>query len=207
MSALRPRLARLVVVRVAAATLLLGLALAIEATPQGAQVFWLFLVLTYLIHTMAELCLSPIGLSMVSKLAAARDTGLAMGAWFLCTAIGNFVAGAVAAQASGGSMGGIAQYASTYTQIAIAGFAFGAVFMLLGFIVVYSQTGTFDITAMRGTAIPGVAVLLISTELEEVLDLSDRIVVMSRGRAVGEMQRGEVDLDRLGLLMGGATHE
>jgi len=38
---------------------------------------------------------------------------------------------------------------------------FGAVFMLLGFIVVYGQTGTFDLTAMRGTAIPGIAVLLI----------------------------------------------
>jgi proton-translocating NADH-quinone oxidoreductase chain M len=38
---------------------------------------------------------------------------------------------------------------------------FGAVFMLLGFIIIYSQTGTFDLTAMRGTAIPGIAVLLI----------------------------------------------
>ena len=38
---------------------------------------------------------------------------------------------------------------------------FGAVFMLLGFILIYSQTGTFDITAMRGTLIPGTAVLLI----------------------------------------------
>jgi proton-translocating NADH-quinone oxidoreductase chain N len=38
---------------------------------------------------------------------------------------------------------------------------FGAVFMLLGFILIYSQTGTFDITAMRGTTIPGIAVLLI----------------------------------------------
>ena len=60
---------------------------------------------------------------------------------------------------------------------------------------------------LRDAAADGVAVLLISTELEEVLDLSDRIVVMSRGRAVGEMPRGDVDLDRLGLLMGGATHE
>ena len=96
----------------------------------GGRIPWEMLALVYMINTMGELCLSPIGLSMVSKLAAARDTGLAMGAWFLCTAIGNFVAGAVAAQASGGSIGGIAQYASTYTQIAIAGFAFGAVFML-----------------------------------------------------------------------------
>jgi POT family proton-dependent oligopeptide transporter len=96
----------------------------------SGRIPWQMLALVYMINTMGELCLSPIGLSMVSKLAAARDTGMAMGAWFLCTAIGNFVAGAVAAQASGGSIGGIAQYASTYTQIAIAGFAFGAVFML-----------------------------------------------------------------------------
>ncbi len=96
----------------------------------SGRIPWQMLALVYMINTMGELCLSPIGLSMVSKLAAVRDTGMAMGAWFLCTAIGNFVAGAVAAQASGGSIGGIAQYASTYTQIAIAGFAFGAVFML-----------------------------------------------------------------------------
>ena len=38
---------------------------------------------------------------------------------------------------------------------------FGAVFMLLGFILIYNQTGTFDLTAMRGTLIPGTAVLLI----------------------------------------------
>jgi proton-translocating NADH-quinone oxidoreductase chain N len=38
---------------------------------------------------------------------------------------------------------------------------FGAVFMLLGFILIYGQTGTFDLTAMRGVAIPGIAVLLI----------------------------------------------
>jgi POT family proton-dependent oligopeptide transporter len=96
----------------------------------AARIPWEMLALVYMINTMGELCLSPIGLSMVSKLAAVRDTGLAMGAWFLCTAIGNFVAGAVAAEAAGGSIGGIAQYASTYTQIAVAGFAFGAAFLL-----------------------------------------------------------------------------
>ena len=96
----------------------------------AARIPWEMLALVYMINTMGELCLSPIGLSMVSKLAAVRDTGLAMGAWFLCTAIGNFVAGAVAAEASGGSIGGIAQYASTYTQIAVAGFVFGAAFLL-----------------------------------------------------------------------------
>ena len=58
---------------------------------------------------------------------------------------------------------------------------------------------------LKATAAAGVAVLLISTELEEILDLSDRVVVMSRGRAVGEMPRGHIDLDRLGLLMGGVA--
>ena len=51
----------------------------------------------------------------------------------------------------------------------------------------------------------GVGVLLISSELEEILDLADRIVVMYRGRIAGEMLRAEADLERLGLLMGGAA--
>ncbi len=57
---------------------------------------------------------------------------------------------------------------------------------------------------LKEVAASGVGVLLISTELEEILDLSDRIVVLSRGRAVGQMSRGDVDLERLGMLMGGA---
>ena len=57
---------------------------------------------------------------------------------------------------------------------------------------------------LRAAADGGVGVLLISTELEEILDLADRIVVISNGRIVGEMQRDEVDLAELGLMMGGA---
>jgi general nucleoside transport system ATP-binding protein len=56
---------------------------------------------------------------------------------------------------------------------------------------------------LRAVAESGVAVLLVSTELEEILDLSDRVVVIHRGRVVGEMARDEVDLERLGLMMGG----
>ena len=58
---------------------------------------------------------------------------------------------------------------------------------------------------LRAVADTGVGVLLISSELEEILDLADRIVVMSGGTIVGEMRRDEMDLDRLGLLMGGAV--
>ena len=98
---------------------------------EAGKVAWMLLALAYLINTMGELCLSPIGLSMVTKLAAPKDTGLAMGAWFMCTAIGNFAAGAIAAVASGGSAAeGITQYASTYTQIAIGGAVMGLLFLV-----------------------------------------------------------------------------
>ena len=60
---------------------------------------------------------------------------------------------------------------------------------------------------LREAARDGVGVLLISTELEEVLDLADRIVVIFRGRIVGEMDRSTLDLERLGLLMSGAGQE
>jgi len=45
--------------------------------------------------------------------------------------------------------------------------------------------------------------LLISTELEEILALSDRVAVIYRGQILGEMARDETDLERLGLMMGG----
>ena len=59
-------------------------------------------------------------------------------------------------------------------------------------------------TKLNQVAKSGVGVLLISTELEEILDLSDRIVVIFKGRIVGEMSKSEVDVERLGMLMGGA---
>ncbi len=57
---------------------------------------------------------------------------------------------------------------------------------------------------LRQTAADGVAVLLISSELEEILELADRIVVMSRGRIVGELTHESANLETLGLLMGGS---
>jgi simple sugar transport system ATP-binding protein len=56
---------------------------------------------------------------------------------------------------------------------------------------------------LRRAAESGVGILLISSELEEILDLAHRIVVMSSGRIIGEMRRDEADLGRLGLMMGG----
>ncbi|MAD90486.1 MAG: dipeptide/tripeptide permease [Pseudoalteromonas sp.] len=72
------------------------LALATEGGNGDAlQISMIWLVLFYLFHTLGELCLSPIGLSMVSKLAPLRLASLLMGIWFLCTAIANKIAGFV----------------------------------------------------------------------------------------------------------------
>lgn len=57
----------------------------------------IFIFGIYFIHTAAELCLSPVGLSAMSKLAPARMAGLVMGVWFLATAAGDFIAGLIAA--------------------------------------------------------------------------------------------------------------
>jgi proton-dependent oligopeptide transporter, POT family len=59
-----------------------------------------WLLLGYLLHTTGELCLSPVGLSMVTELSPARIVSTMMGAWFLATAVAQFVAGEIAARTS-----------------------------------------------------------------------------------------------------------
>jgi POT family proton-dependent oligopeptide transporter len=56
----------------------------------------LWLVALYFIHTIGELCLSPVGLSTVTRLSPLRLVGLMMGVWFLATSIGNYLAGVAA---------------------------------------------------------------------------------------------------------------
>jgi proton-dependent oligopeptide transporter, POT family len=63
---------------------------------QGTLVSPSWLVLTYLLHTIGELALSPVGLSAMTTLAPARIAGLVMGVWFLATSVGNFIGGRVA---------------------------------------------------------------------------------------------------------------
>jgi POT family proton-dependent oligopeptide transporter len=82
----------------AIALLLLGLGFmvmigAASAAAGGARVGPLWLVLSYLLQTLGELCLSPVGLSAMSVLAPARIAGLVMGVWFLALSVGNYLAG------------------------------------------------------------------------------------------------------------------
>ena len=64
----------------------------------------MFVFLLYLLHTTGELCLSPVGLSAMNRLAPAYMASLIMGAWFYMTAVGNFVAGKIG-EATGGHSG------------------------------------------------------------------------------------------------------
>ncbi len=72
------------------------LSLGASSIPQGAKqasVSMIWLILAYFFHTTGELCLSPVGLSYVSKLSPKRLAGLLFGLWFTASAIANFIAG------------------------------------------------------------------------------------------------------------------
>ena len=66
------------------------------AATSGGQVSPMWLTTTYLIHTWAELSLSPVGLSSMTKLAPVRIAGLMMGVWYLGSSVGNYIAGRLA---------------------------------------------------------------------------------------------------------------
>ena len=80
-----------------------------------------WLVLAYLIHTTGELCLSPVGLSAVTKLAIHRVVGLSMGVWFLATALSETLAmrlGKLAAiDTQGGELNSVSDNLIIYTQL------------------------------------------------------------------------------------------
>jgi len=81
--------------------LLLGLGFLVMAgaaklVAAGHKVWPVWLMTTYLVHTFGELCLSPVGLSSVTKLAPRRLVGQMMGTWFLGASLGNLLAGLIA---------------------------------------------------------------------------------------------------------------
>ena len=70
---------------------------AASLTDAGKVTFW-WLVLVYLLHTIGELCLSPVGLSSMTKLAPGRMVSLMLGVWFLSISMGNYIAGRIAGE-------------------------------------------------------------------------------------------------------------
>ncbi len=88
---------------------------------QAGQVAMIWLILAYLLHTTGELCLSPVGLSAVTKLSIGNVVGVSMGTWFLATALSETVATRIGRMAAidttGGESGDIATALATYTQL------------------------------------------------------------------------------------------
>ena len=68
---------------------------------EGLQTGVIWIVLIYLLHTLGELCLSPVGLSSVTKLSPQRIVGFMMGMWFFASAAGNYVASLIAKGTAG----------------------------------------------------------------------------------------------------------
>ena len=100
--------------------------------PQGAKtatVSMIWLILAYFFHTLGELCLSPVGLSYVSKLSPKKFVGLLFGFWFTASAIANYIAGYTGAYIDKIS----AMYSLSTFFIIIAALPLSAALMLLLF--------------------------------------------------------------------------
>jgi POT family proton-dependent oligopeptide transporter len=98
------------------AFLLLMYALSSLVAPDTGKIPFWTLFAVYWIQSIGELCLSPIGLSMTTKLAPMKLVGFGMGGWFLSTGIGNNLSGLFAAEASGEGGMTVASAHAAYTS-------------------------------------------------------------------------------------------
>ena len=93
----------------------------------------------YFIHSVAELCISPVGLSMITKLSIARIVGLMMGVWFLSISVAQYFAGVIAQFASVDTVGGqvtnlkvsLDTYNGVFTTIALWAMGLGVLLLVL----------------------------------------------------------------------------
>ncbi|MGL4313137.1 MAG: peptide MFS transporter [Sphingomonas sp.] len=110
-------------------------------------IWWL--VGLYVIHSIAELCISPVGLSMITKLSIARIVGMMMGMWFLSISVAQYFAGVVAQFASVDTVGGqvanlkvsLDTYTATFTTIAWIAIIAGVVLLVLSWPLKYWMHG------------------------------------------------------------------
>jgi POT family proton-dependent oligopeptide transporter len=97
----------------------------------------IWLVAAYFLHTVGELCLSPVGLSMITKLSVEKVVGLMMGVWFLSSALAHMLAGQIAKLTASQTVAGVvidpqaqlATYAAVFNQIGWAGVIVGGVLL------------------------------------------------------------------------------
>ena len=121
----------------------LALVAGMNSTGPGVLTPVFFIFAIYWIHTMAELLLSPVGLSAMTKLAPARAVGLMMGAWFLYSGLGNALSGVIASAAGSETVGGeivdkVAakeNYAIVFGNVGWIGMGIGVVMLLISPII------------------------------------------------------------------------
>ena len=95
---------------------------------QGLKASSFFLIFAYFFHTCGELCLSPVGLSSMTKLAPKRYLSQMMGMWFVGTALGNLVAGLVAGRFDPDDL---SQMPSLFNNFVVSGIGVGILILIL----------------------------------------------------------------------------
>jgi proton-dependent oligopeptide transporter, POT family len=106
----------------------LVMAAAASIVASGTKVLPYWLIMTYLLHTFGELCLSPVGLSYYTKLAPKRFVGQMMGMWFLATSLGNLVASLIAGDFDANN---VAAMPVQYMHIVYFSVGLGAVLLII----------------------------------------------------------------------------
>ncbi|MFV0644583.1 MAG: peptide MFS transporter [Sphingomonadaceae bacterium] len=136
-----------------------------QAAGVNAAVPVLFIFLIYLLHTTGELCLSPVGLSAMNRLAPAHMASLIMGTWFFASATGNFAAGLISSAAGGEGLEG----AEAGKEVVLE---------------VYSTVGWYAIGI-------GIAVLLVSPFIKKLMHLDTLKDDDAGDDLLGESEVGE----------------
>jgi len=114
----------------------------------------IFVFLLYLLHTTGELCLSPVGLSAMNRLAPSYLASLIMGAWFYMTAVGNFVAGKIG-EATGGESGEMSKEATLAIYNEIGWITLGVSVVVLALSPIVKRWMHLDTLRDREGDIPG----------------------------------------------------
>ncbi len=104
------------------------MAVAASIVARGSKVLPFWLIATYLLHTLGELCLSPVGLSYTTKLSPKRLVGQMMGMWFLSLSLGNLAAGLIAGEFDANN---VAAMPGQYMHIVYFAVGLGAVLLAL----------------------------------------------------------------------------
>ena len=128
---------------------------------EGLETAVIWIIIIYLLHTLGELCLSPVGLSSVTKLSPQRIVGFMMGMWLFASATGNYAAGLIA-RATGGGEKTIGWWMIQKSENSEISFTTYNIIQKNGFIDVYSNVGFIACAC-------GILLILITPLLKKLL--------------------------------------